>query len=104
MGGAPLGGAPRRGLPRLLPSLRPARRRLARAGAALCGWRGAKILSGEVGIIIEDADLFPKANISMNGMKMYADLPTRQVVGYATAVLQAAGSGLTPLFEEVMKK
>lgn len=78
-------------------------RRLNRAGAALCGWRGAKILSGEVGIIIEDADLFPKANISMNGMKMYADLPTRQVVGYATAVLQAAGSGLTPLFEEVMK-
>ena len=78
-------------------------RRLARAGAALCGWRGAKLLSGEVGIIIRDLDLFPRANISMNGMKMYTDLPTRQVVGYATAVLQAAGSGLLPLFEEVMK-
>ena len=78
-------------------------RRLNRAGAAICGWRGAKILSGEGGIVIEDADLFPKSNISMNGMKMYSDMPIRQVVGYATAVLQAAGSGLVPLFEEVMK-
>lgn len=78
-------------------------RRLNRAGAAICGWRGAKLLSGEGGIVIEDADLFPKSNISMNGMKMYSDMPIRQVVGYATAVLQAAGSGLLPLFEEVMK-
>ena len=72
-------------------------------GAAICGWRGAKNLSGECGIVIEDADLFPKANVSMNGMKMYSELPARQVVGYATAVIKAAGSGLLPLFEEVMK-
>lgn len=78
-------------------------KRLQQDGAAICGWRGAKILSGECGIVIGDADLFPKANISMNGMKMYSELPTRQVVGYATAVIQAAGSGLLPLFEEVMK-
>ena len=79
-------------------------KRLQQDGAAICGWRGAKILSGECGIVIEDSDLFPKNNISMNGMKMYSDLPARQVVGYATAVIQAAGSGLLPLFEEVMKQ
>ena len=78
-------------------------KRLHQSGAAICGWRGAKILSGECGIVIQDNDLFPKSNISMNGMKMYSDLPIRQVVGYATAVVQAAGSGLLPLFEEVMK-
>ena len=78
-------------------------KRLSQAGAAICGWRGAKILSGEGGIVITDNDLFPAANISMNGMKMYSDLPVRQVVGYATAVVEAAGSGLLPLFEEVMK-
>ena len=77
-------------------------KRLHGNGAAICGWRGAKLLSGECGIVIEDKDLFPKANISMNGMKMYSDLPVRQVVGYATAVIQAANSGLLPLFEEVM--
>jgi len=78
-------------------------KRLSQSGAAICGWRGAKILSGECGIVISDNDLFPGASISMNGMKMYSDLPVRQVVGYATAVVQAAGSGLLPLFEEVMK-
>ena len=78
-------------------------KQLQQDGAAICGWRGAKTLSGECGIVITDLDLFPKNNISMNGMKMYSDLPTRQVVGYATAVIKAAGSGLLPLFEEVMK-
>ena len=78
-------------------------KRLHQTGAAICGWRGAKLLSGECGIVIEDKDLFPEKNISMNGMKMYSDLPVRQVVGYATAVIQAANSGLLPLFEEVMK-
>lgn len=78
-------------------------KRLHLNGAAICGWRGAKLLSGECGIVIEDKDLFPAGNISMNGMKMYSDLPVRQVVGYATAVIQAANSGLLPLFEEVMK-
>ena len=77
--------------------------RLHQAGAAICGWRGAKILSGEGGIVITDNDLFPADKISMNGMKMYADLPVKQVVGYATAVVEAAGSGLLPLFEEVLK-
>jgi len=79
-------------------------KRLEGDGAAICGWRGAKLLSGECNIVIGDSDLFPKSNISMNGMKMYSDLPARQVVGYATAVIQAAGSGLLPLFEEVMKQ
>lgn len=78
-------------------------KRLQRAGAAVCGWRGAKILSGEAGMVIRDDDLFPRSNISMNGVKMFSELPVRQVVGYATAVIQAAGSGLLPLFEEMMK-
>lgn len=78
-------------------------KRLHKAGAAVCGWRGAKLLSGDTGIVIRDDDLFPKTNISMNGVKMYSDLPVRQVVGYATAVIKAAGSGLLPLFEEMMK-
>ena len=77
--------------------------RLSKLGAAICGWQGARILSGECGIMIEDGDLFPAGNIALNGIKMYSELPVRQVVGYATAVVQAAGSGLLPLFEEVMK-
>ncbi len=78
--------------------------RLHKAGAAICGWRGAKILSGESGIVMEDGDLFPADYISLNGMKMFTEMSTRQVVGYATAVVQAAGSGLLPLFEGLMKE
>ena len=78
-------------------------RRLQKAGAAVCGWRGAKILSGEAGLVIRDDDLFPESNISINGVKMFSEMPVRQVVGYATAVIQAADSGLLPLFEELMK-
>ncbi len=78
-------------------------KRLHKEGAAVCGWKGARILSGECGLIICDEDLFPKKNITVNGMKMYSDIPARMVVGYATAVIQAAGSGLLPLFEEMMK-
>ena len=78
--------------------------RLSKAGAAVCGWRGAKLLGGECGIVMGDNDLFPVANITLNGMKMFSELPLRQVVGYATAVVQRAGSGLLPLFEAVMKE
>lgn len=77
--------------------------RLRDLGAAVCGWRGAKLLSGESGIVIQDRDLFPEKRVTMNGMKMYSDLPVRQVVGYAAAVVRAAGSGLLPLFEEMVR-
>ena len=77
--------------------------RLHKAGAAICGWRGAKTLSGECGIVVTDNDLFPGKNITMSGMKLYSELSARQVVGYATAVVQAAGSGLLPLFEKLME-
>ena len=51
-------------------------RRLYRAGAAIAGWQGARILSGS--------------------------RPAPMVIGYANAVVQTAGSGLVPLFEQMM--
>ena len=77
-------------------------RRLYRAGAAIAGWQGARILSGEAGLIVEDADLFPPQNVTLNGMKIYSDRSVSQIIGFANAVVQTAGSGLVPLFEEIM--
>ena len=77
-------------------------KRLYRAGAAVAGWQGARNLSGEAGLIMEDADLFPPQNVTQGGMKIYADRPAPMVIGYATAVVQTAGSGLVPLFEQMM--
>lgn len=77
-------------------------RRLSRAGAAIGGWYGARMLGGECGIAVEDADLFPPQNVTLNGMKLYSDRSPSQIIGYANAVVQTAGSGLVPLFEEMM--
>ena len=77
-------------------------RRLSRAGAAIGGWYGARMLGGEAGIAIEDADLFPPQNVTLNGMKIYSDRSVSQIIGFANAVVQTAGSGLAPLFEEIM--
>ena len=77
-------------------------KRLYRAGAAVAGWQGARVLSGEAGLIIEDADLFPPQNVTQGGMKIYGDRPAPMVIGYANAVVQTAGSGLAPLFEQMM--
>ena len=77
-------------------------RRLSRAGTAIGGWFGARMLGGECGIAIEDADLFPPQNVTLNGMKIYSDRSVSQIIGFANAVVQTAGSGLAPLFEEIM--
>ena len=77
-------------------------KKLYRVGAAVAGWQGARILSGEAGLIIEDADLFPPQNVTLNGMKIYSDRSVSQIIGFANAVVQTAGSGLVPLFEEIM--
>ena len=78
-------------------------RRLLRSGCAVAGWYGTRALGGEVGLAIEDQDLFPPANVTLNGMKIISGLPTSYVVGYANAVVQTAGSGLVPLFADMMK-
>lgn len=77
-------------------------KRLIRAGSALAGWYGARLMSGEAGVIVRDTDLFPTQNVTLNGMKLYSDRPASQIIGFGAAVVESAGSGLEPLFEEMM--
>lgn len=46
---------------------------------------------------------FPPENVTLNGMKIYSDRYVPQVIGYAAAVVETAGSGLVPLFREILK-
>lgn len=78
-------------------------RQLLRSGCAVAGWAGARTLGGEAGLTVEDQDLFPPGNVTLNGMKVYSAHSVSQIVGYADAVVQTAGSGLAPLFEEMMR-
>ena len=75
--------------------------RLLHAGAALCGWRGARALSGPCCIAVEDRDLFSRANVAMNGMKVFGEYNVSQVVGYTYAVVAESGCGLEPVFHDV---
>ena len=77
-------------------------RRLHRLGAVLCGWQGVKQLCGKVIFPLYNEDLFPVGTTRMNGVKFFGSRPTDQVLAYAAAVVMAEGSGLAPLFRQVL--
>lgn len=41
---------------------------------------------------------FPPQNVTLNGMKIYSDRSVSQIIGFANAVVQTAGSGLGAAF------
>ena len=75
--------------------------RLMKAGAAVSGWAGAERLASAAGCAVHDEDIFPNGSVKVNGMKVYGSYSVGQTVGYAAAVIEASGSGLTPLFREL---
>ncbi len=76
-------------------------KRLAKSGSAVCGWFGVRIFSGPHILLLRDEDIFPVANISLNGVKLYSGHPMGRVISYAAAVTDACGSTLAPIFEEL---
>ena len=77
-------------------------RRLHRLGAVLCGWQGVNQLNGKVVFPLYGEDIFPHGTMRMNGVKFFGSRPTDMVLAYATAVVMAEGSGLAPLFKQVL--
>lgn len=69
-----------------------ASRRLKAAGAAIRGWVGARRMGGDVGAILTDTDVFPAANVSLNGIKVYGDESADRLLGYAAAILERSGA------------
>lgn len=70
--------------------------------AALYAWHSARALGGQYTVVLRDEDLFPPGSIIPNGMKLYSPLSPARVLSYALAALQAAGSPLAPLFDEML--
>ena len=77
-------------------------RRLHRLGAVLCGWQGIKQLCGKVIFPLANEDIFPLGTTRMNGAKFFGNRSTEQVLAYTTAVVEADGSILAPLFRQVL--
>lgn len=78
-------------------------RRLSSFGGALCGWHGAKLFGGKHTIILRDEDIFPRANITSNGMKLFGAHKAGRVIAGALAALRAADSPLADLFETLLQ-
>jgi len=78
-------------------------RRLHMVGTVLCGWKGIRKMGGKAVFPIRDEDLFPQGSSKLNGVKFYGDRNPDQVVSYSAALIQAAGGGLVPVFQQLRK-
>lgn len=78
-------------------------KRLHALGTVLCGWRGVRQLNNKLAFPLQDADLFPVGSMKMNGVKFYGSRDPDQVVSYATALINADGNGLAPLFNQLLE-
>lgn len=77
-------------------------KRLHRMGSVICGWDGVEGVSGRLVFPLEHEDLFPAGACKMNGVKFYGDRDPDEVVAYATALIDAEGGGLAPLFTRLL--
>ena len=78
-------------------------RRLHMVGTVLCGWQGVEGLRGAATIPLKDEDLFPIGASKLNGVKFYGDRSPDEIIAYAAALIQAQESGLTPVFDQLLK-
>ena len=77
-------------------------RRLSKLGSALAGWHSARTFGKKHTIVLRDEDLFPRKDISSNGMKLYGAFSAPFVISNALAVLDAVESPLIDTFEELL--
>ena len=78
-------------------------RRLHQLGAVICGWKGVKALCGKAYFPLTHSDLFPAGSMKMNGVKFYGSRLPDEIMAYCTAVIDADGSGLAPLFTQLLE-
>ena len=98
LGSCPLGGALSYGR-----TFCKASKYLKSCGAALAGLPGAEDLSGNVAVVLTDEDVFPLANVSLNGIKVFGAETAERLLGYAVALLQRSGAkNLLKIFDDAL--
>ena len=78
-------------------------KRLHMVGTVLCGWEGVKGLSCKAAFPLLDEDLFPLGSTKLNGVKFYGKRSPDEVVSLTASLITAAGGGLVPLFQQLLK-
>ena len=75
--------------------------RLSKSGSAVAGYQGAKTVSRSRRMVLTDNDIFPPGTVGLNGLKVFGE-EISKVSSYAATLAGAAGSQLTPLFDQLL--
>jgi hypothetical protein len=79
-------------------------RRIFHSGSAIAGWSGLLDIGGSRHIIITDSDVFPRDTVAIESIRVLEGMSPQKIIGYAGSVIAASGSGLAPVFAELMQK
>lgn len=77
-------------------------RQLQKSSCAVAGWAGAESISRNRAMVLGDEDLFPPGTVKINGIKLYGE-EMRRAVAYAASLVKESGSGLTRLFDGLLR-
>ena len=79
-------------------------RRLSRSGAAIAGCAGARDIGKSRNVVITDGDLFPPGTISIEEVRILEGIPSDRAIAYTGSIIAASGSGLAPVFTDLMRR
>ena len=77
--------------------------KLATLGVALAGWPGIAAAKGCRAALLTDNDLYPPGTVTLANSKPLSNLPMDRVVSYTASAIRASGSGLSYLFDKLLR-
>lgn len=78
-------------------------RRMHRLGTVICGWHGARKLTGKQLFPITHEDLFPAGTVKLNGVKFFENFLPDQVIAYAAALATRESGLLNSIFSQLLE-
>lgn len=79
-------------------------RRIFMSGSAIAGWAGLRDIGSSKHLIITDCDIFPAGTLSIESVRILEGTWPEKVISCAGSVICASGSGLGPVFTELMRR
>lgn len=79
-------------------------RRIFQSGAAIAGWAGLRDIGRSRHIIVTDRDIFPTGTLSVESIRILEGTWPEKVISATGSIICASGSGLAPLFTELMRR
>ena len=70
---------------------------------ALAGWPGIAAAKGCRAALLTDNDLYPPGTVTLANSKPLSNLPMDRVVAYTASAIRASGSGLSYLFDKLLR-